>query len=56
MLHTGRAPAPGTNASGVVPMKPRMASSKSCRLANGNVLASSALAFNVAGSAALGAI
>src|SRR3977135_226702 len=56
MLHTGRGPLPVTSASGVVPMKPRMASSKSCRSANGSVFANSALAFNVAGSGPLGAI
>ena len=56
MLHTGRGPLPVTSASGVVPMKPRMASSKSCRLANGSVFANSALAFNVAGSGPFGAI
>src|SRR5712675_319743 len=56
MLHTGRGPLPVTSASGVVPMKPRMASSKSCRLANGRVFAMPALAFSVAGSGALGAI
>jgi hypothetical protein len=39
----------------MVPTKPRIASSKSCRLANGNVFAISALAFNVAGSGPLGA-
>jgi hypothetical protein len=54
-FHTGRGPVPGINASGMVPTKPRIASSKSCRLANGNVFAISALAFNVAGSGPLGA-
>src|SRR6266705_1953144 len=56
MFQTGRGPLPVTSASGVVPMKPRMASSKSCRSANGSVFANSALAFNVAGSGPLGAI
>src|SRR5215468_2399116 len=56
MLHTGRGPVPVTSASGVVPMKPRVASSKSCRSANGSVFVSSALAFNVAGSGSFGAI
>src|SRR5690348_7651400 len=56
MLHTGRAPLPVTSASGVVPTKPRTASSKSCRSANGSVLVSSALAFNVAGSGPFAAI
>ena len=56
MLHTGRGPVPVTSASGVVPMKPRIASSKSCRLANGSVFVNSALAFNVAGSGPFGAI
>src|SRR5580700_5005662 len=56
MLHTGRGPVPVTSASGVVRMKPRMASSKSCRSANGSVFVSSALAFNVAGSGRFGAI
>ncbi len=56
MFHTGRGPVPGTSASGVVAMKPRIASSKSSRLANGSVLAMSALALNVAGSGAFGAI
>src|SRR5262249_8317900 len=56
MLHTGRGPVPVTSASGVVPMKPRMASSKSCRSANGSVFVSSALAFSVAGSGPFGAI
>src|SRR5882724_340994 len=56
MLHTGRGPVPVTSASGVVPMKPRIASSKSCRFANGSVFVNSALAFNVASSAPFGAI
>src|SRR6266581_7468224 len=56
MVDTGRGPLPGTSASGMVATKPRIASSKSSRLANGRVFAMSALAFSVAGSGALGAI
>jgi hypothetical protein len=55
MLHAGRSPAPGTSASGTVPMKPRIASSKSRRSAKGSVFANSALAASVAGSGGLGA-
>ena len=57
MLQTGgRCPVPGTSASGTVPTKPFMASSKSCRSAKGRFFAISALALSVAGSGALGAI
>src|SRR5262249_4543175 len=56
MFQVGRGPVPGIRASGRVPTKPRIASSKSCRLAKDSVFASSALACMVAGSAALGAI
>ena len=55
MFHTGRGPVPGTSASGMVPTKPRIASSKSSRFANGSVFAISAFAASVAGSGALGA-
>src|SRR5690349_2545553 len=56
MLHTGRGPLPDTSASGVVPMKPRMASSKSCRSPKGSVFVNAAFAFNVAGSGLFGVI
>src|SRR3569833_1635379 len=56
MLHTGRGPLPDTSASGVVPMKPRMASSKSCRSPNGSVFVNAAFAFNVARSGLNGVI
>ncbi|MCY1363242.1 hypothetical protein D9M69_499960 [compost metagenome] len=55
MFQTGRGPLPLTRASGTVPMKPRIASSKSCLFAKGSAFAMSALAFSVTGSAALGA-
>src|SRR5262244_3012795 len=57
MLHTGgRGPVPGTSASGTVPTKPFMASSKSWRSLKGRFFAISALALRVAGSGPLAAI
>src|SRR5882724_9682470 len=55
MLHTGgRWPVPGTSASGTVPTKPFMASSKSWRSAKGKLFAISVLALSVAGSGPFG--
>src|SRR5262245_29673505 len=57
MLHTGgRGPVPGTSASGTVPTKPFMESSKSWRSLKGRFFAISALALRVAGSGPLAAI